>query len=120
MATNMADPDDNCGGFDLTLNDPNDPFSGQSNRNAHVCELDSTLRCASPPVRIQTLRSPPESTILPGFVPLGSGAGTFLRLLVNRQWSVWGGSNGTDFVGVDLGSSGGQQISAHLQWIALP
>jgi hypothetical protein len=72
VATNMGDPQrpgDNCAGLKINLRDLTDPMSGEGNRNTHVCELDSSLRCIGEPLRLGTILTPPESTHLPGFRP---------------------------------------------------
>jgi len=105
MATNMGDPQrpgDNCAGMKMNLRDPDDPLSGEADRIAHVCELDSSLRCSREPMRVGTLLTPPESTPLPGFVQLPPGNGFARHLVFSRRWSQSGRPQVNDIVRVDL------------------
>lgn len=117
MATNMADPrtpDDNCGGFKINLEDPTKPLSGESNRNTHVCALDGSLRCASEPVRLGTLLSPPESTPLPGFVFRRTPYGFARSVVFSRRWSQPGSAPVNDVVRVDIDA--GPDARVPLAW----
>jgi len=105
MATNMGDPQrpgDNCAGMKMNLRDATNPLSGEANRNTHVCELDSSLRCIDEPVRLGTILTPPEGTPLPGFVRLSSVNGFTRHVVFSRRWSQAGQPQINDVLRVDV------------------
>ncbi len=105
MATNMGDPQrpgDNCAGMKMNLRDATNPLSGEANRNTHVCELDSSLRCIKEPVRLGTMLTPPEGTPLPGFVHLSSLGGFTRHVVFSRRWSQAGQPQINDVLRVDV------------------
>ena len=117
MATNMGDPrypNDHCAGFRLNLQDPANPTSGAADRITHICQLDSTLRCSSPPQRISTLLTPPESTLLPGFVYLPAFGGATRHVVFSRRWAQTGQPVVQDVRGADI--DGNRDANVTLQF----
>lgn len=116
FATNRGDPDgdptDNCAGFRLNLADTSDAMSGMATRWTHVCPLGPDLRCAGEPLRVSSVRSPPESTPLPSFVMLPGRSGPPLPAVVySRSWGVLGQSRVNEVVRWDFLSGPGAHLT---------
>jgi TolB protein len=105
VATNTGDPDgdlsDNCAGFRLNLRDVEDPMSGASLRWIHVCRLRDDLRCAGEALPVGVEQTPPEASVLPGFVDIAGLAPP--SLVYTREWGSSGQARQNDIARVDYG-----------------